>query len=229
MRQRALIHIDGPSGAGKTALVEALLAHADDMISVARCVRDDGLAAARESLDDPAGEASELSRYRAAGAHAAVRYSFPGGNDDAFFNSNLMQDFSHAVVMEGDRPVNVADLTVFVVPATAGRLLVRRKSDQERRDRQALDAMTVVLGQPGGMEAVLGHLLGPGLGALVGKHPTPARRRPWHASAGSSDQSADVPLTGRASTVANRANRARPTATTMNSSEEPLPGNGGGS
>jgi hypothetical protein len=171
MRQRALIHIDGPSGAGKTALVEALLAHADDMISVARCVRDDGLAAPRESLDDPAGEPSELSRYRAAGAHAAVRYSFPGGDDDTFFHSDLMQDYSHAVVMEGDRPVNVADLTVFVVPATAGRLLVRRRSDQRRRDRPALDAMTAVLGQPGGMEAVLGHLLGPGLGDLAGKHP----------------------------------------------------------
>ena len=58
-----------------------------------------------------------------------------------------MQDFSHAVVMEGDSPADVADLTVFVAPANGGRLLVRRKSDQRRRDRQALDAMTVVLGE----------------------------------------------------------------------------------
>jgi Ni2+-binding GTPase involved in maturation of urease and hydrogenase len=43
VRQRALIHIDGPRGAGKTALVEALLADSDYMISAVRCVRDDTL------------------------------------------------------------------------------------------------------------------------------------------------------------------------------------------
>lgn len=75
MRQRALIHVGGPPGAGKTTLVEALLGHADHMITATRCVRDDTLPEPRETV---AGTDSELHRYLAAGAHAAAGYTFPG-------------------------------------------------------------------------------------------------------------------------------------------------------
>lgn len=170
MRQRALIHVDGPPGAGKTTLVEALLAHADRMIIAARCVRDDTLPEPRESLakTDP-----EPRRYRAAGAHTAARYAFPGTSDapDAFFQTNIMQDFSHAVVMEGDCPVSFADVTAFVAPATGGRLLVRRKSDQSSREREAMDALEAVLSKPGGLESLLGRLIGPGLGEFARQRP----------------------------------------------------------
>ena len=170
MRQRAFIHIDGPSGAGKTTLVEALLAHADHLITVVRCVRDDTLPEPCESFPetDP-----ELHRYQVAGAHAVARYAFPGTSDahDAFFQIDVMQDFSHAVVIEGDCPVSFADVTAFVTPATGGRLLVRRKSDQSSRDRQAIDALEMVLSRPGGLESALAALIGPGLSKFALQHP----------------------------------------------------------
>ena len=136
-------------GAGKTTLVEALLAHTDYMITaVVRCMRDDTLPQPCESLarTDP-----ELHRYRMAGGHTVARYAFPGTSDahDAFFQSDLMQDLSHAVVIEGDCPVSFADVSAFISPATGGRLLVRRKSDQPSRQRQAMDALEAVLSRPG--------------------------------------------------------------------------------
>jgi hypothetical protein len=165
-----LIHVGGPPGAGKTTLVEALLAHTDDMIIATRCIRDDTLPEPRESFTttDP-----ELRRYRMAGAHAAARYAFPGTADahDAFFGTEIMQDFSHAVVTEGDCPVSFADVTAFVAPATGGPLLVRRKSDQPSRDRKAMDALEAVLSQPGGLAAILDGLIGPGLGEFARQQP----------------------------------------------------------
>jgi len=82
-----------------------------------------------------------------------------------------MQDFSHAVVIEGDCPVPFADVTAFVAPATGGRLLVRRKSDQPSREREAMDALEALLSQPGGLESILGRLIGPGLGEFALQQP----------------------------------------------------------
>jgi hypothetical protein len=170
VRQRALIHVDGPPGAGKTTLVEALLVHTDHMITATRCVRDETLPEPRESAakSDP-----ELRRFRAAGAHAAARYTFPGASDahDAFFQTDVMQDFSHAAVIEGDCPVGFADVTAFVTPATGGRLLVRRKSDQPSKERAAMDALEAVLSQSGGLEAMLARLISPGLGEFALQQP----------------------------------------------------------
>jgi hypothetical protein len=170
MIQRALIHIDGPPGAGKTTLVEALLARTDHMIAAVRCVRDDTLPQPCESF---AKTYLELHRYRAAGAYTTARYAFPGTSDahDAFFQSNVMQDYSQAVVIEGDRPVSSADVTAFVAPAAGGQLLVRRESDRPSREREAIDAFEAVLSRPGGLESLLGELVGPGVGDLAVKLP----------------------------------------------------------
>jgi hypothetical protein len=164
------IHIDGPAGAGKTTLVETLLAHTDHMIIAARFARDDTLPEPRESVaeTDP-----ELRRYLAAGAHAAARYVFPGTGDvhDAFFQTDMMQDFSHAVVIEGDCPIGFADVTAFVAPATGGRLLVRCKSDEPSREKAAMDVLEAVLSRPGGLEAILDRLISPALGEFARQQP----------------------------------------------------------
>jgi hypothetical protein len=146
-----------------------LLAHTDYVISVVPCVRDGTLPKPCESFaeTDP-----ELHRYQVAGANTVARYAFPGTGDthDAFFQIDVMQDFSHAVVIEGDCPVSFADVTAFVASAVGGRLLVRRKSDQPSRDRQAMDAWEAVLSRSGGLESALGALIGPGLGEFALRH-----------------------------------------------------------
>lgn len=67
----------------------------------------------------------ELRRYRAAGARGASRYHFPRHDvdTDAFFMTESMSDYAQGVVIEGDRPVEYVDLTVFVaspVPECCG-------------------------------------------------------------------------------------------------------------
>jgi hypothetical protein len=147
------IHVGGPAGAGKTTLVETLLAHTDHMIIAARCTRDDTLPEPRESVaeTDP-----ELRRYLAA---------------DAFFQTDMMQDFSHAVVIDGDCPIGSADVTAFVAPATGGRLLVSRKSDEPSREKAAMDVLEAVLSRPGGLEAILDRLISPALGEFARQQP----------------------------------------------------------
>jgi hypothetical protein len=166
VRQRALIHVGGPAGAGKTTLVEALLDRADHMVITTRCTRDDTLPAPRE---DRTGSDPELRRYAGAGAAATARYAFPATRDahDAFFRTGFMQDYSEAVVIEGDSPLEFADVSVFVTPATAGRLLVRRKSDQPHK----VDALEAILSAPGGLEAMLGRLVGPQVGEFARRQP----------------------------------------------------------
>jgi hypothetical protein len=170
VRQRALIHVDGPPDAGKTTLVEALLSRTDHMIIAVRCVRDDTLPEPRESRTptDP-----ELRRYEAAGATTTARYTFPGTSDahDALFQTEVMQEYSHAVVFEGDGPTDFADVSVFVAPAAGGRLLVRRKSDEPSKEKAAIDALEAVLSQPGGLEAILGRLINPIVGELARQQP----------------------------------------------------------
>jgi hypothetical protein len=130
---RAIIHIDGAPGAGKTAFVERLLGALDEWVLAVRCRRDESFRQARESSSarDP-----EVRRYRAAGASDAGRFAFPSGRDaaDDFFTSRLLTDVSDVVVIEGDSPLRGADLRVFVAspPAVGQTLLVR-----ERRNRAA--------------------------------------------------------------------------------------------
>ena len=127
MIERAFVHVGGPAGSGKTTFIEAMLAGAGALILVARCLRDDTLARARE--DTPPTH-PELRRYRQASAAGAALYTFPGqqGDNDDFFMTNLMMDYSQAVVLEGESPLDYVDLRVFVAPAPVRteQLFIRR-------------------------------------------------------------------------------------------------------
>lgn len=61
MIERAFVHVGGPPGSGKTTFIEAMLAGADALTLVARCLRDDTLAQVREVAPRTH---PELRRYR---------------------------------------------------------------------------------------------------------------------------------------------------------------------
>jgi len=105
--------VGGPSGSGKTALVEAILATGDPPVLAARCLRDDGLRRPRES--SPRTHA-ELRRYLQAAAYAAAVYAFPGQVADpiSFYETDLMLNYSKAVILEGDEPLGYVDLELHV-------------------------------------------------------------------------------------------------------------------
>jgi hypothetical protein len=70
VRLRALVHVAGPPGAGKTAFVETVLAHVGQRVMIAaRCQRDDTLSEPGESRP---GADPGLGRYRRAGAIAVA-------------------------------------------------------------------------------------------------------------------------------------------------------------
>src|SRR5450755_4912431 len=104
-----------------------MLTGSDALVIAARCVRDDTLRQFRETTP---GSQPELRRYREAGAIGAALLTFPGDADlsDSFFTTDLMMDYSQAVVLEGDSPLRFVDLRVFVAPAPAEgeKLFVRR-------------------------------------------------------------------------------------------------------
>jgi hypothetical protein len=169
---RAIIHIDGAPGAGKTAFVERLLGALDESVLAVRCRRDESLRHARESWSarDP-----EVRRYRAAGAPDAGRFTFPSDRDaaDDFFTTRLLTDVSDAVVIEGDSPLRDANLRVFVAPPPAAgqALLVRERRDRAAQQRAQADAMERLLGEPDGAARLLDQLVGGPLVAFAREQP----------------------------------------------------------
>src|SRR6266542_5324488 len=97
---------------------------------VARCVRDDSLRRSRESSPRTH---PEMQRYRQAGAYATATFAFPRHDPDPieFYETQLMLNYSRAVILEGDNPAGYAHLEVFVAPAPLAEktLYVRRHQD----------------------------------------------------------------------------------------------------
>jgi hypothetical protein len=170
--EHSYIHVAGPAGAGKTTFIEAMLRGTDADILAARCVRDDTL---RESRESAPKVDHELRRYGAAGASGVARYVFPGRDigSDAFFMTDLMADYSEAVVLEGDNPLNLTDLAVFVAPPLAAgrRLFVRRKRDRAKEERAKADAMEHLLREPDGVARFLGQMTGAPSAAFARQNP----------------------------------------------------------
>lgn len=117
MTEPSLIHVAGPPEAGKTALIEAVLARSDEPVLVARCIPISG---SRTKESAPRSD-RELQRLRRAGAAAVARYSFPPERDVFvdFFETGLMLNLSQAVILEGGDPLGSYDLRVFVAPTPA--------------------------------------------------------------------------------------------------------------
>jgi hypothetical protein len=165
MRTRAFVHVAGPSKAGKTAFVEAMLESSDTPVIAARCRREDTLTQPRESSPRTH---PELRRYRQAGASSAALFRFPGdgGEHDAFFMTELMTDYSEGVVVEGDSPLRFVDLRVFVAPApgTGGELFVRRPPTEHDRTNTAV--LEQVLSEPDGVIDLLDWAGGPVLAQM---------------------------------------------------------------
>lgn len=163
MIERALIHVAGPTGAGKTTLIEHLLRYAcrSRSLLAARCIRDDRL---RTPTEVRPKASTELRRYRQAGASNAVLYRFPNSHADAdaFYASHLMEDFSEGVLLEGDRPLEWVDLTVFVAPLVAegGSLLRRVLRDRAAEQTRARAAVEALLREPDGVERLFESYLG---------------------------------------------------------------------
>src|SRR5688572_8816418 len=170
MRSRAIIRVIGQQDAGKTAFIEALVREIGVPVLVARCVRDDTL---RESQETRPRFHRELRRYRAAGASGVALFAFPGSNvdSDAFFMTHLMEEYSNAVVLEGDNPIGAADLSVYVAsaPARGQRLLARRAAGPSERTKAK--ALKRLLRQPEGIEELLEGMFGPPMADLARQHP----------------------------------------------------------
>ena len=133
-RQRALIHVAGPKASGKTTFVEHVLRTVHALIICVRTERDDLL---RRPVASKPRTHAELQRYRRGGASGAALYRFPPTDAaaDAFFMTKVMEDFSTAVVIEGDRPVDFVDLTAFIAPPPPpGASLLRRVSGDRAAD-----------------------------------------------------------------------------------------------
>ncbi|MEQ1832091.1 MAG: hypothetical protein ABL977_03465 [Candidatus Eisenbacteria bacterium] len=127
MIHRPLIHIYGPSGAGKTTFAEHLIRDRAGMLSAARCVRDDTLEDVHEFK---ATQLPELRRYREAGAEKALEYRFPSrfAHVEEFYHSSLFDSHSIGFVLEGDLPLESADIGVFVVPPLPPRASLLRRA-----------------------------------------------------------------------------------------------------
>ena len=172
MIERALIHVGGPAGSGKTTFIEAMLTGTDALVIAARCVRDDTL---RQFLETTPRSHPELRRYHEAGAIAAALLTFPGDADlsDSFFSTDLMMDYSQAVFLEGDSPLRFVDLQVFVAPppVEGDQLFVRRTRERVRDKRDSTAALEQLLRQPDGIVEVLGAIGGARLAGLGREHP----------------------------------------------------------
>ena len=166
--ERMFIHVGGMPKGGKTTLIERLLEAYDGFALVARCIRADNLRKAQETRPE---RSVELRRYRDAGASDAIRYRFPSSDADGepFFLTHMMEDFSEAVFLEGDRPIPYVDLSVYVaVPCEGdGALLVRTVRDRAREAVEEADALERMLKEPGGVVKLLEQTVGMELGSLV--------------------------------------------------------------
>jgi hypothetical protein len=170
MRARTFVHVAGPVGGGKTTFIERLL---DARIALAICVRTERDAALqREQASAPKSHA-ELGRYRKAGASRVALYRFPTPDMDVFFTSGFMENYSEAVFLEGESPVEYVDLSVFVAPPLPdGRTLLRRVvRDHAVAHQAAIERFEQLLESPEAMAHIMDAALGGSIASIAREQP----------------------------------------------------------
>jgi hypothetical protein len=172
MISRAYIHVAGPPGAGKTTLIETFLQTSAFSVLIARGRRDDRLRRSRET--SPRAH-DELRRYRQGGATGAAVFTFAPNEAslDDFFESDLMQDYSDAVVIEGDAPPRFGEVIVYVarpLPHEAS-LFVRVRRDRAAEERTKVAALRGLLQQRDGMKRFVAEVLGPEFVSIASRRP----------------------------------------------------------
>jgi len=103
LRLRAIVHVAGPPGVGKTTFTEALL---QAEVAFANCVRGDQTPNLPGNRESASKRQPEVHRCLEAGA-AAAHYRFGEPDGDSFFVSDVMQDYSEVVI------VCACDLSLF--------------------------------------------------------------------------------------------------------------------
>lgn len=93
---------------------------------------------------------------------------------DDFYFTDLMQEPTDAVVIEGDSPLEGADLRVFVAPAPprGSRLFVRRTRDRAAGERRRLGNLRKAVRSRQGLLELLERELGPDLARLAERDPS---------------------------------------------------------
>jgi hypothetical protein len=101
--------------------------------------------------------------------------TFPSDNANLvdFYESQLMLEYSRAVILEGDNAAACADLEVFIAPAPlAGETLyVRRQRDLAALQRAKAEAWAELLRRPDGMDTWMEDVMGLPLGHFVRSNP----------------------------------------------------------
>jgi hypothetical protein len=131
MRNRTVVHIDGPAEAGKTTFIERVLGSNAPMAICARTVP-----AVRSGRKQPVAERdaapAELARYKRAGAIKAGQRGVDADYSiEEFFTDPLIDDYSESIIVEGSISLPYTDLRVFVAPAPAsGETLLHRTRER---------------------------------------------------------------------------------------------------
>lgn len=166
MRSRSLLHVAGPVGAGKTTFIERLL---EAEVAFAICIRGERESKLRKEQESNPRSHAELRRYRKAGAAAVALYRFGVQDTDAFFVGSVMQNYSEAAIIEGDYPLELVDLSVFVAPPAqyGGSLLQRGFRDTAAVHQLKIEWLEGALASPETMARFLSEGLSEPFAAMV--------------------------------------------------------------
>ena len=136
MIDRAYIWVDGPTGVGKTMLVERFLqSNRSRLVMAARLVETDQV---KQPSEDRPGD-GDPDRYERAGAFHSIRYRYPPGEQGRaagdFFRTSFIEQYSEGIIFEGRSLTDLeADLFLFVTrPLPEGEDLVEMRSREEAR------------------------------------------------------------------------------------------------